>query len=525
MTVSQDMYPGTRLDRKNIPPPLSLASFNYPGLQQHINIPSPHNTVPKSAPPQPTNNDLMQFQLQLMLQSANESKTPGPTLQSQFSTPASLQSQFSTPAALQSLQNQFSGTPPNLQSQMSTPGGLQSQFSTPGGLQSQFSTPGNIQSQFSTPPSMPSQYGSNLQLYNSPMSPMLPMSLDSPGMQQQQQQQQPQDGKNNASRYKTELCRPYEENGSCKYGEKCQFAHGIHELRNLSRHPKYKTELCRTFHTIGFCPYGPRCHFIHNTEEKRAPPISPGPHNSGSNATLQNIPALLSLFQQSTNVNKVMTFLSKMQLQLGAKSTDEVLQYLNINSANLMTPPSTPNMFSFPEYMVPAAQALNQATRPAPGSSAATANSNIHSYFNFNLALKDQHLSGLLSAAQLHNPAHNPAQLHNPMLYPALHSPAGTPPLQMPCLSAGTPPMSSSEGSPMSERSADLYSAQHLRYETCYQDNPAKLHHGYHDNPAKLHGYHGDLSAEYMVPGRVINEEHAANGKRLPIFNQLSEVC
>ncbi|XP_002739936.1 mRNA decay activator protein ZFP36L2-A-like [Saccoglossus kowalevskii] len=75
----------------------------------------------------------------------------------------------------------------------------------------------------------------------------------------------------NSSRYKTELCRPFEENGTCKYGDKCQFAHGDHELRGLSRHPKYKTELCRTFHTIGFCPYGPRCHFIHNAEEKRTP--------------------------------------------------------------------------------------------------------------------------------------------------------------------------------------------------------------------------------------------------------------
>ncbi|XP_782811.1 mRNA decay activator protein ZFP36L1 [Strongylocentrotus purpuratus] len=79
----------------------------------------------------------------------------------------------------------------------------------------------------------------------------------------------------NSSRYKTELCRPYEENGTCKYGDKCQFAHGIHELRVLSRHPKYKTELCRTFHTVGFCPYGPRCHFIHNPDERKL--SSPGP--------------------------------------------------------------------------------------------------------------------------------------------------------------------------------------------------------------------------------------------------------
>ncbi|XP_056628163.1 mRNA decay activator protein ZFP36L2 [Triplophysa dalaica] len=81
----------------------------------------------------------------------------------------------------------------------------------------------------------------------------------------------------NSTRYKTELCRPFEENGSCKYGEKCQFAHGYHELRNLSRHPKYKTEPCRTFHTIGFCPYGPRCHFIHNADERRAATSNPQP--------------------------------------------------------------------------------------------------------------------------------------------------------------------------------------------------------------------------------------------------------
>eukprot|EP00118_Oscarella_pearsei_P003234 m.13509 g.13509 ORF g.13509 m.13509 type:complete len:309 (+) comp24947_c0_seq2:2897-3823(+) len=81
-----------------------------------------------------------------------------------------------------------------------------------------------------------------------------------------------------SSRYKTELCRPFAEVGSCKYGDKCQFAHGIFELRPLVRHPKYKTELCRTFHAIGFCPYGPRCHFVHNLDEretKASPPSTP----------------------------------------------------------------------------------------------------------------------------------------------------------------------------------------------------------------------------------------------------------
>lgn len=83
-----------------------------------------------------------------------------------------------------------------------------------------------------------------------------------------------EDGKrlqSGSSRYKTELCRPFQEYGYCKYGDKCQFAHGEHELRVLPRHPKYKTELCRTYHSSGFCPYGPRCHFIHNLDEARKP--------------------------------------------------------------------------------------------------------------------------------------------------------------------------------------------------------------------------------------------------------------
>ena len=38
--------------------------------------------------------------------------------------------------------------------------------------------------------------------------------------------------------YKTELCRSWEEKGTCRYGTKCQFAHGEEELRKVSRHPK-----------------------------------------------------------------------------------------------------------------------------------------------------------------------------------------------------------------------------------------------------------------------------------------------
>ncbi|XP_068174366.1 mRNA decay activator protein ZFP36 isoform X2 [Antennarius striatus] len=74
-----------------------------------------------------------------------------------------------------------------------------------------------------------------------------------------------------ANRYKTELCRGFQETGSCKYGSKCQFAHGEAELRGLYRHPKYKTEPCRTFYNFGYCPYGSRCHFIHEDKISGAP--------------------------------------------------------------------------------------------------------------------------------------------------------------------------------------------------------------------------------------------------------------
>ncbi|XP_053199890.1 cysteine three histidine 1 [Scomber japonicus] len=72
-----------------------------------------------------------------------------------------------------------------------------------------------------------------------------------------------------STRYKTELCTTYSATGFCKYAERCQFAHGLHELHVPFRHPKYKTELCRSYHTTGYCYYGSRCLFVHNPTEQR----------------------------------------------------------------------------------------------------------------------------------------------------------------------------------------------------------------------------------------------------------------
>jgi len=85
--------------------------------------------------------------------------------------------------------------------------------------------------------------------------------------------------------YKTELCRSWVESASCKYGTKCQFAHGQHELRPVIRHPKYKTEICKTFHTNGTCPYGRRCRFVHNTAELRN-----SPSDSPTDSPIEQLP-------------------------------------------------------------------------------------------------------------------------------------------------------------------------------------------------------------------------------------------
>lgn len=88
--------------------------------------------------------------------------------------------------------------------------------------------------------------------------------------------------------YKTELCRSFEETGACRYGPKCQFAHGKAELRPVLRHPKYKTQICKTFYSRGTCPYGRRCRFIHSVPGADAADLSSGRKNSpapGSSVT------------------------------------------------------------------------------------------------------------------------------------------------------------------------------------------------------------------------------------------------
>lgn len=89
-----------------------------------------------------------------------------------------------------------------------------------------------------------------------------------------------------SSRYKTEMCHHLVEEGVCSFGEGCVYAHSVHELRPLKRHPKHRSELCKDYHQDGYCSFGTRCSFIHtkpDLEELKAileaAPKGPMPEN------------------------------------------------------------------------------------------------------------------------------------------------------------------------------------------------------------------------------------------------------
>ncbi len=65
---------------------------------------------------------------------------------------------------------------------------------------------------------------------------------------------------------KSSLCKNFTQTGLCPYGDKCQFAHGTHELRcNAEINVSYKTKYCNSFLNKRSCIYGFRCNFIHKS--------------------------------------------------------------------------------------------------------------------------------------------------------------------------------------------------------------------------------------------------------------------
>ena len=66
-------------------------------------------------------------------------------------------------------------------------------------------------------------------------------------------------------KFRTELCKMYEINGTCKFGKNCNFAHGKENIReNIFKKSGYKKRICKNFFQKGFCMYGNRCQFSHD---------------------------------------------------------------------------------------------------------------------------------------------------------------------------------------------------------------------------------------------------------------------
>jgi len=74
----------------------------------------------------------------------------------------------------------------------------------------------------------------------------------------------------NKSLHKTELCTHWSLTSTCKYKEKCYFAHGIEELRKRLRVGNFKTQPCVDCPSVKErCMFGSRCNYCHPGEAIR----------------------------------------------------------------------------------------------------------------------------------------------------------------------------------------------------------------------------------------------------------------
>eukprot|EP01023_Acetabularia_acetabulum_P035740 TRINITY_DN3373_c0_g1_i1.p1 TRINITY_DN3373_c0_g1~~TRINITY_DN3373_c0_g1_i1.p1 ORF type:complete len:339 (-),score=72.51 TRINITY_DN3373_c0_g1_i1:3509-4525(-) len=106
-------------------------------------------------------------------------------------------------------------------------------------------------------------------------------------------------------KFKTEVCRLWEKDGWCKFGEGCHFAHGAHELQTAVRHSKYKTKLCRNYSQTGACQYGQRCQFIHQVVMTSQPPMPAIPDIKQFPVDLkqEDLDRMLSVREMLSNLN------------------------------------------------------------------------------------------------------------------------------------------------------------------------------------------------------------------------------
>ena len=101
-------------------------------------------------------------------------------------------------------------------------------------------------------------------------------------------------------KYKTELCKYFEINGYCKYGDKCAYAHGKENLRSkVTNTTAYRTKKCVQFFEQGYCPYGNRCQFAHQLKSN----IINNPYDRGM--TYEKTLETISKLENVENIKKL----------------------------------------------------------------------------------------------------------------------------------------------------------------------------------------------------------------------------
>ena len=101
-------------------------------------------------------------------------------------------------------------------------------------------------------------------------------------------------------KFKTELCKYYEANQYCPYGDKCAYAHGKENLRSkVTNTTAYRSKKCTQFFEQGYCPYGNRCQFAHQLKTN----IINNPYDKSM--SYSKILEIISKLENAENVKKL----------------------------------------------------------------------------------------------------------------------------------------------------------------------------------------------------------------------------
>jgi hypothetical protein len=147
------------------------------------------------------------------------------------------------------------------------------------------------------------------------------------------------------NKYKTSMCKHFEQHGKCYMAEKCHFAHGFDELRNINdpvptgipqqggiRKPpmqgmqggqhsnpsetnNFKTAKCKYFDQGG-CKFGDKCNFAHGDEELRSPSHSnsqPSPQRTQASGVTNQMASLYATIQSQIAQQQIQDLCNNMQ--------------------------------------------------------------------------------------------------------------------------------------------------------------------------------------------------------------------